>query len=122
VKASCPLNILGPLTGVSGVLTEPRSVLVVVSYASPTTYNGPLTDGHVADTGTIRLMLELYDVPDPGGGWLRYAEHGSAETRLFVAATAKTTIVKASSSAYFLFRESLFTNFIITLTTACSCL
>jgi len=111
MKASCPLYILGPLTGVSGVLTEPRSVFVVMSYASPTTYNGPLTDGHVADTGTFKLVLELYGVPDTGGGWLRYAEHGSAETRLFVAATTKTTIVKASSSAYFFFRESLLTNF-----------
>ena len=107
MKASCPLNILGALAGVSAVLTEPRSVFVVVSYASPTTYNGPLTDGQVADTGTIKFVLELYGVPDIGGGWLRYAEHGSAETRLFVAATAKTTIVKASSNAYFLFRESL---------------
>ena len=104
MKANCPLNVLGPLAGISAVLTDPRSVFVVVSYASPTTYNGPLTDGHVADTGTIKFVLELYGAPVGG---LRYAEHGSADTKLFVAATARTRIVKASSSAYFLFRESL---------------
>jgi hypothetical protein len=67
----------------------------------------------VAVTGAIKFVAELYDAPDIVG-WLRYAEHGSAETGLFVAATARTTIVKASSSAYFVFREGLLTNFIIT--------
>jgi hypothetical protein len=52
LKASCPLNE-PPLTGISNVVTEPRSVFDDVSYATPTAVNALLIDAQVAETGTI---------------------------------------------------------------------
>jgi len=60
LKVSCPLYVLLTLTGASTVLTEPRSVLVVVSYASPTAYSEllePLVGVQLAETGTCMLMF-----------------------------------------------------------------
>jgi len=49
------------------VLTVPRSVLIDVSYASPTAKSGPPIYEHDAETGTVTAMLELYWADDTTG-------------------------------------------------------
>ena len=92
--------MLAVFTGVSAVFTEPMSVLVVVSYASPTAYSVPLAvvvEVQFADTGTCRPTY------DPPFGTvvvmvLRFAVHASAATKLLLAPTATIAAVMTNNS------------------------
>jgi len=97
---SAPLYMLAALTGVSAVFTEPRSVLVVVSYASPTAYSEPfdvVVEAQFADTGTCMPMYDpLFSAVVVTV--LRFAVHESAATKLLLAPTATTAAVITNNS------------------------